>query len=84
MLNQVADFLLENITICINNIDAIMMAVVMYALWLIFCYGKFWYANSQGNTERAADLKASFDAYMLPFRIVFNLYDRLKNSMPMA
>lgn len=84
MLTQVADFLLESITICIENIDAVMMAVVLYVLFLALCYGKYWYAKSQGNTERAEDLKSSFDAYLLPFRIAFNLYDRLKNSVPAA
>lgn len=84
MLTKVGDFLLESITLCIENFDAVLMAVALYIIFLILCYGRYWYALSQGNVERADEYKASWDSHMLPIRTVFNLYDRLKNSVPTA
>lgn len=84
MLLQTSYFLFDSIDICIENIDAVVYSIFLYILFIGLCYLKYWYNDAKGNLARAEELKASYDAYVLPFRIILNLYDRVKNSIPMA
>ncbi|MBA7492419.1 hypothetical protein ES702_02969 [subsurface metagenome] len=81
ILDKIADFLIDTISVLIHNIPAVFLYISMYVLLVFFCLFKHVYCKSKGYVNRSIQLNESFEAYMYPINFTKSTIKEVKELL---
>lgn len=78
----VADFILDALYYFFTNLPTILMYSFAYVMLVFLVYLKYIYAKAKGYKNRAEQLYESYETYLIPFKIVYNMVSDVEDTIP--